>query len=113
VVVPRAAIPVYMARVSEIAQAHQTLVIGCGHAGDGNVHLSVFQPDADVRGRVIKGILKAGMDLGGAISAEHGIGSEKMAYFLELEDPKKLALMRGIKQLFDPKNILNPGALLG
>jgi glycolate oxidase len=113
VVVPRAAIPRYMQAVSEIAQTHQTLVLGCGHAGDGNVHLSVFQPDAPVRGRVVKAILKLGMELGGAISAEHGIGSEKLAYFLELEDPKKLALMRGIKQVFDPKGILNPGALLG
>lgn len=113
VVVPRASIPHYMLSVSQIAQAHQTLVVGCGHAGDGNVHLSVFQPDAAVRSTVIKAILKAGMDLGGAVSAEHGIGSEKMAYFLELEDPKKLALMRGIKRVFDPKGILNPGALLG
>jgi glycolate oxidase len=113
VVVPRASIPKYMLAVSQIAQTNQTLVVGCGHAGDGNVHLSVFQPDPAVRSRVIKGILAAGMELGGAISAEHGIGSEKMAYYLELEDPTKLALMRGIKKLFDPKGILNPGALLG
>jgi glycolate oxidase len=113
VVVPRAAIPPYMMAVSRIGQEHQTLVVGCGHAGDGNVHLSVFQPDPKIRGRVVRAILKAGMDLGGAISAEHGIGSEKMAYFLELEDPVKLALMRRIKQVFDPKGILNPGVLLG
>ena len=45
--------------------------------------------------------------------AEHGIGSEKMRYFLELEEPVKLALMRRIKHAFDPKGILNPGVLLG
>jgi glycolate oxidase len=61
----------------------------------------------------MKAVLKAGMELGGTISAEHGIGSEKMAYFLELEDPAKVALMRRIKQVFDPKGILNPGKLLG
>jgi len=112
-VVPRAAIPAYMTAVSQIGQAHQTLIVGCGHAGDGNVHLSVFQPDAAVRGVVMKAVLAAGMALGGTISAEHGIGCEKMAYFLELEDPVKVALMRRIKQVFDPKGILNPGKLLG
>jgi glycolate oxidase len=113
VVVPRASVPQYMLTVNQISQTYQTFVIGCGHAGDGNVHLSVFQPDAAIRSKVVKAILQAGMSLGGAISAEHGIGSEKMAYYLELEDPNKLALMRRIKQVFDPKGILNPGVMLG
>ena len=53
----------------------------------------------------------AGQALGGTISGEHGIGSEKRAYFLELEDPAKVALMRRIKEAFDPHAILNPGAI--
>jgi glycolate oxidase len=53
------------------------------------------------------------MALGGAISGEHGIGRAKQRYFLELEDPAKVALMRRIKAAFDPHGILNPGALLG
>jgi glycolate oxidase len=57
-------------------------------------------------------LFRAGMDLGGAISGEHGLGSDKRKYFVELEDPVKLDLMRRIKQAFDPNGILNPGKVL-
>lgn len=112
VVVPRASIPDYLQSVADMAADNGALVAGAGHAGDGNVHLAVFQPDDDKRSALMHDILAAGMDLGGAISAEHGIGTEKRPYFLELEDPNKLDLMRRIKAAFDPNGILNPGTLL-
>jgi glycolate oxidase len=111
VVVPRAAIAEFMTGVAELAESHGTFVAGCGHAGDGNVHMSVFQKDDEVRHKFLRGFFELGMRLGGAISGEHGIGRAKKKYFLELEDPVKVELMRRIKAAFDPNHILNPGVL--
>ena len=110
-VVPRAAIPLYLAKVQEVAQATGSLIVGCGHAGDGNVHLSVLQGDPEVRTKVVGDVLAAGVALGGAVSGEHGIGTEKKKYLAAVEDPNKLDLMRRIKTAFDPAGILNPGAI--
>jgi glycolate oxidase len=112
VVVPRAAIPQYMAKVGSIADEYGALVTGCGHVGDGNIHLSVFQPDESRRAELMRAVYAQGLELGGAISAEHGIGTAKRGHFLALEDPAKVALMRRIKAAFDPNGILNPGKLL-
>jgi glycolate oxidase len=111
VVVPRAQIPEFMKRVSELATQSGSFVAGCGHAGDGNVHLGVFQADPATRARLLHDLFETGRELGGAISAEHGIGRAKRDHFLALEDPVKIALMQRIKAAFDPHGILNPGVL--
>lgn len=111
VVVPRAAMARFLATAAEVANSHGTFVTGCGHVGDGNVHLSVFQRDPERRSEVLRAIFRAGMDLGGAISGEHGIGTAKKRYFEELEDPTKVGLMRRIKVAFDPHGILGPDVL--
>ena len=112
VVVPRASMPAFVDRVGEIAAEHQAWIAGCGHAGDGNVHMAVFQKDPEIRGRIVRALLAAGLDLGGAVSGEHGLGTEKAGYYRELEDPAKLALLARVKAAFDPHGILNPGTIL-
>ena len=111
-VVPRAQIPEFLAQVAVIAQDSGSMVIGCGHAGDGNVHLSVFQPEPERLEHVLRSVFEAGAALGGAVSGEHGIGTDKRGHFIALESPAKLALMGRIKAAFDPDGILNPGAVL-
>jgi FAD/FMN-containing dehydrogenase len=90
-----------------------------GHVGDGNIHYNLLQPESmtaeefrarrdDVQGRVFD-IVAA---LGGSISAEHGIGRMKRAELARRKPEVELSLMRTLKDAFDPKGILNPGAVL-
>ena len=112
VCVPRSEIASYLREVGHLAGQRGALVIGCGHAGDGNVHLSVYQGDPAQRHETLLEMFRRGMAHGGVISGEHGIGTHKRSYFLELEEPSKVAVMRRIKTAFDPDGILNPGKLL-
>jgi len=108
VVVPRCEIPNFVEQMHEISAKYATIITGAGHAGDGNVHLAVLEQDADKLSTILKEIYRVGKNLGGTISAEHGIGSEKRRFLLEMEDEVKIELMRRIKKAFDPNNILNP-----
>jgi glycolate oxidase len=110
-VVPRNLIPEYLRQVQSIAGRDDSRVFGCGHAGDGNIHFSVYQPDDERRSRLITAIFAMGSALGGAISGEHGIGRAKRGYYQALVDPGLLALQRRIKSAFDPQGILNPGCI--
>ena len=113
VVVPRAAMPEFLRGARDLAATQGVIMSGCGHAGDGNVHGVLFCKDPQTRKKVLTEIFTLGMQLGGAISGEHGIGRAKAPYFAELEDPTKLALLRRIKDSFDPAGILNPGVVFG
>ena len=110
-VVPRQRIPEYLAGVEGIVERSPSKVFGCGHAGDGNIHFSVYEPDPDARHSLLLAIYEMGTAMGGVISGEHGIGRSKREYFEQLEDPAKLALQRQIKEVFDPQGILNPGCI--
>jgi FAD/FMN-containing dehydrogenase len=87
-----------------------------GHIGDGNLHVNVMKPDAMDRATFLAKTSEADHAIfslvkkhAGSISAEHGIGLLKKAYLGYSRTPEEIALMRGIKQVLDPKGIMNPG----
>ncbi|ORV89352.1 FAD-binding protein [Mycobacterium interjectum] len=112
-VVPRSAMPKFLAGARGLAAEAGGAAAGCGHAGDGNVHLAIICKDPQKKKKLMTDIFALAMELGGAISGEHGLGRAKTPYFLQLEDPVKVDLMRRIKQSFDPAGILNPDVLFG
>lgn len=112
VVVPRSAVPTYLADIMKLAAEYETFVAGCGHVGDGNIHLSVYQADHERRDAFLHELFARGVAIGGAISGEHGIGRDKQRPFLALTDETALELQRSIKSVFDPRGLLNPYRLL-
>ncbi len=86
-----------------------------GHLGDGNIHfmLTTGSADHDSQTEAMQIVYDELKPFGGSISAEHGIGTEKLAYLGVSRSEEEIATMRRLKQAFDPGNILNPGKVLG
>ncbi|MBP6002410.1 MAG: FAD-binding protein [Pyrinomonadaceae bacterium] len=116
VVVPRSRVPELVARIEEIGKRHDTFVANFGHAGDGNIHVNFVidrdNPDEIARARkCVAETFALSVELGGTISGEHGIGYVKSAYMDYALDKPTIEIMKGIKDLFDPNGILNPGKM--
>jgi glycolate oxidase len=108
IVVPRSTVPAFLEEVARIGARHETTITGCGHVGDGNVHLSIYLDDDDDRSALMRELFVYGVGLGGQISGEHGIGLDKRDDYVALTDPSVLDLERRIKRVFDPEGLLNP-----
>ena len=115
VVVPVNKIADYVRFVNATGDQFDFTVKYFGHAGDGNLHIYTCSNDMaedEFRKQVdafMSAIYKKAVELGGQISGEHGIGMGKVKYLAEAVGPVNMQLMQGIKKVFDPKMILNPG----
>ena len=116
VTVPRPNIPAFIRKVKEIGKKYNVENCMLGHAGDGNLHPSVL---TDMKNKehyersmkAVDEIIEAAVELGGVLSGEHGIGLEKQKFFNKVTNPVVVNLMKNIKALFDPNNIMNPGKI--
>lgn len=116
ITVPRNLIPALVRSTQEIAASVGIMIGLAGHAGDGNMHPTILQSEINdelaVKAKqAIDLLIKRGLELGGTISGEHGIGIHKQEYLAWELDPAQIGLMQRIKQAFDPHNIMNPGKI--
>ena len=116
IIVPRAALSDMVCGCKEICDKYNLQVCIVGHVGDGNIHPQIvlnlendseFKNYMDAKSEIYQLAIK----LGGTISAEHGIGLEKILYMEQILDSESIEYMRKIKNLFDPNGILNPGKI--
>jgi glycolate oxidase len=116
-VVPRTQLPQIIRRTAEIGEKYQIRIVNVAHAGDGNIHPLLLFDERDreqVERAVAAGreILEACIACGGSVTAEHGVGVEKIGLMDRLFAAADLEAMRRVRQAFDPTGRLNPGKLI-
>ena len=123
--IPRAEIVGHVKKVQEVSRKYDIWLPTFGHAGDGNVHTHIMKaryengavipfPESEWRDKsekVREELYEDCRARGGVISGEHGIGLIKKKYLAFSLDPRQVELMKGLKKVFDPNNILNPGKI--
>lgn len=117
-VVPRAKLPDLLNHVKMVGKKYGFQTVCYGHAGDGNLHVNIIQNDLDsktwneiIPNQAIPEIFEYTKKLNGTLSGEHGIGWVQKNYMPIMFSDTHLNLMKGIKKLFDPNLILNPGKI--
>ncbi|MFF0635122.1 FAD-binding oxidoreductase [Nocardia sp. NPDC004151] len=112
--VPKKHVPDMLARIEQIGDAHDVVIANIAHAGDGNLHpLLIVPPDDDaqrIRAQAaFDDIITAGLEFGGTVTGEHGVGLLKMSGLRQELSPAVLDMHRAVKTALDPDGILNPG----
>ena len=115
VVVPGNRVDTFIKYTHELAAEFGVRIPSFGHAGDGNLHVYICRDELNdetwekTLAAIFDRMYEKSVELGGLVSGEHGIGYAKRPYLRRQYGETPLALMQGIKAVFDPKNILNPG----
>ncbi|GAY14510.1 FAD-binding oxidoreductase [Mycobacterium sp. shizuoka-1] len=120
VTVPRDRIPEMQQAIQATAERHRDgllFIAVCGHAGDGDLHPTTFyDKDNPLAAAALEAanneIIAAALTLGGTITGEHGVGTEKIPFMTKRFTPVEIAAQRSIKRAFDPGGLLNPGVML-
>ncbi|KPJ70767.1 hypothetical protein AMJ52_09495, partial [candidate division TA06 bacterium DG_78] len=120
-VVPKNQIPRLISMLKECVEKYNVHLFAFGHLGDGNIHSDIAViDDSDNKkdysdkkwvDEMRRKIYEITLSLGGTITAEHGIGLSKIPYLSMALDTTQISIMKKIKDIFDPKNILNPGKI--
>jgi len=116
-VVPRARIPDLLRGIHDLAGRLEARILSFGHAGDGNVHVTVLKDDLDgatweaLLPQAREALYRLALSLGGTLTGEHGIGATRRAYLPLALDAAQIEVMRRIRAAFDPNGILNPGKI--
>jgi glycolate oxidase len=117
VVVPRARIPALLRGIRELSQQMGVRILNFGHAGDGNVHITMLKDDLDDESweeLVPKGteaLYRLALSLGGTLTGEHGVGAIRRQYLHLALEEAQIEVMKRIRTAFDPNGILNPGKI--
>lgn len=116
IVVPIDNLSKALTKLRELSLSSEIPIISFGHAGDGNIHVNILVNKGEEQQRqkglkLVKEIFEITVSLGGAISGEHGIGVTKKPYIDIQLSKKTIDLMKAVKKIFDPKEIMNPGKI--
>ena len=115
VVVPRNKVATFVKFTHKLQEEYKIRIQSFGHAGDGNLHIYILRDNLEeklwnnILHEVMKEMYDKAKELSGQVSGEHGIGYAKREYLKESLKYENIEIMKGIKEVFDPKNILNPG----
>ena len=117
VCIPRAAMPEFCDRLDALRESTGLTIALVAHAGDGNTHPSVFfdaqdEPQTATAEQAFEEIMQIGLDLGGTITGEHGVGYLKRSWLAKELDEGSRWAQRAVKEALDPRGILNPGKML-
>ena len=114
---PRTTLPAILKGISEIGKRYGLVVANVFHAGDGNLHPNILFDRRDTGElerveRASKEIMRLCVDSGGTITGEHGVGLDKKRYMPLIHGPAELEAMWGMRRVFDPAGVMNPGKVL-